>query len=109
MGKKITIKPKTTTRNPDLDSWVGEADSQSAPSASAMTAETPEETKKPESRETSSGTKAGKGTPAVNMKRMTLDIPKDLHRRIKQACAARDSRMVEEIRRILEREFPPLN
>lgn len=40
------------------------------------------------------------------MKRLTLDIPETLHRRIKAGAATRGKKIVEEIREILEREYP---
>jgi hypothetical protein len=43
--------------------------------------------------------------PAEPMKRLTIDIPKSLHTRIKAGCAVRGSKMVDEIRILLEREF----
>lgn len=42
---------------------------------------------------------------AEPMKRLTIDVPKSLHSRIKAACALRGSKMVEEIRTLLEREY----
>jgi hypothetical protein len=41
----------------------------------------------------------------VAMKRFTIDVPADLHLRIKIACAQRGSVMADEIRRLLEAEF----
>jgi hypothetical protein len=43
---------------------------------------------------------------AVKMKRFTIDVPQDLHARVKVACAQRGLNMADELRRILEREFP---
>ena len=43
--------------------------------------------------------------PAEPMKRLTLDIPKSLHSRIKASCALRGSKMIDEIRVLLEREY----
>ena len=43
--------------------------------------------------------------PAEPMKRLTIDVPKSLHTRIKAACALRGSKMVDEIRALLEREY----
>jgi hypothetical protein len=43
---------------------------------------------------------------AVKMKRFTIDVPQDLHARVKIACAQRGLNMADELRRILEREFP---
>ena len=39
--------------------------------------------------------------------RFTIDIPTDLHTRIKAQCAARRVKMKEAIRALLEQEFPP--
>ena len=39
-------------------------------------------------------------------KRLTLDIPATLHKRIKAACAMRGTKMVDEIRSLLEERFP---
>jgi hypothetical protein len=38
------------------------------------------------------------------MKRLTIDIPADLHTRFKVACAARGERMADVLRRLIERE-----
>ena len=40
-----------------------------------------------------------------SMKRLTLDIPESLHRKIKITCAGRGSKMVEEIRSLLESHY----
>jgi hypothetical protein len=42
----------------------------------------------------------------VVMKRFTIDVPVDLHARVKMACARRGKIMADEIRRLLEAEFP---
>jgi len=42
------------------------------------------------------------------MKRLTLDIPEGLHRRIKSQCAARGVKMVDVIRELLEENFPAI-
>jgi ParG len=44
--------------------------------------------------------------PAMKMKRFTIDVPQELHARVKIACAQRGLNMADELRRILEREFP---
>jgi hypothetical protein len=43
---------------------------------------------------------------AEPLKRLTIDIPKSLHARIKSQCALRGTKMVEEIRLLLEEAFP---
>ena len=40
------------------------------------------------------------------MKRLTVDVPADLHSRIKVACARRGVKMADEIRELLETHFP---
>ena len=41
----------------------------------------------------------------VKMKRLTLDVSEELHRRIKSACANRGVKMADEIRALLEDHF----
>jgi len=43
---------------------------------------------------------------AVKMKRFTIDVPQELHGRVMVASAQRGLNMADELRRILEREFP---
>ena len=43
---------------------------------------------------------------AEEMKRLTFDIPASLHRRIKVACALKGVTMVEELRELLNRQYP---
>jgi hypothetical protein len=40
------------------------------------------------------------------MKRLTIDLPADLHKRVKAGCAMRGVKMADEIRRLLEAHFP---
>ena len=51
-------------------------------------------------------TPATKELKTVVTKRLTLDLNNALHRRIKLACTIRGSTMVEEITKLLEKEFP---
>ncbi len=39
------------------------------------------------------------------MKRLTLDIPADLHRAIKTACASRGTKIVDELRELLVQKY----
>ena len=39
-------------------------------------------------------------------KRFTIDVPLELHRRIKTQCAMQGRKMADALREILEREFP---
>ena len=40
-------------------------------------------------------------------KRLTLDIPLELHGRIKSVCALKNQKMVEAITALLEKAYPP--
>lgn len=40
------------------------------------------------------------------MKRLTIDVPRRLHKRIKSQCAIRGENMADEIRKLLETHFP---
>lgn len=41
----------------------------------------------------------------VALKRLTIDIPQELHTRIKSQCALRRTKMTDEIRKLLEDSF----
>ena len=41
-------------------------------------------------------------------KRLTVDIPEDLHRRIKVSCAMNDKQITDVVHDILAKEFPPV-
>lgn len=43
---------------------------------------------------------------AEAVKRLTIDVPENLHKRIKTACAMRGTKMADVIRDMLEKEFP---
>lgn len=82
---KKTVPFARPAKKPDPDNWVA------APRA-VDTAETSFLNEVP--------------APAEPMKRFTIDVPESLHKRIKITCAQRGSRMADEIREILAREFP---
>lgn len=44
--------------------------------------------------------------PAPRLKRLTIDVPEVLHRRIKAACAVRGETMNEALLRLVEAGFP---
>jgi hypothetical protein len=44
--------------------------------------------------------------PGEPMKRLTIDVPRRLHKRIKSQCAIRGENMADEIRKLLEVHFP---
>jgi len=43
---------------------------------------------------------------AEPMKRLTIDVPANLHGRIKAQCALRGTKMADEVRALLEQHFP---
>jgi hypothetical protein len=44
--------------------------------------------------------------PFEPMKRFTIDVPVELHTRVKAGCAQRGVKMCDLLRELLEREFP---
>lgn len=40
------------------------------------------------------------------MKRLTIDVPVELHARVKSQCALRGLKMADEVRALLEQRFP---
>jgi hypothetical protein len=50
--------------------------------------------------------KATPCAPGESMKRFTIDVPADLHVRIKTRCASRGEKMADVLRALLAREFP---
>jgi hypothetical protein len=43
---------------------------------------------------------------AERMKRLTIDIPASLHKRVKEQCATRETTIAEVVRKYLEKSFP---
>lgn len=82
MSKKITFNPKPTAKTAtSADSWV----------ETRATVETSEGQEAEPQSET--------------MKRLTFDIPENLHRRIKTQCASKGIKMTDELRLLLEKHF----
>ncbi len=120
MSKKVVIPTKPVRDPAKLDQWIsgaGESPSPAAPAQPAAVAVTvaqppvaaapapvveipavtaPEQVIEPET----------PPAPAEPMKRLTIDITESLHRRIKATCAQRGTKMVDEIRILLESAFP---
>ena len=46
-----------------------------------------------------------RSTEEVKMKRLTIDVSEELHRRIKSNCAGKGVKMADEIRTLLEQHF----
>ena len=92
MRKKIPLKTKPTAPKPpemtpeEKEAWVSKGSNQVLPS----------------SEETSTKSTRVK----VPTKRFTIDVPIDLHTRIKSQCASRGVKMNEEILVLLEKHFP---
>jgi hypothetical protein len=40
------------------------------------------------------------------MKRLTIDVPLSLHKRIKSQCAEQSTKMADAVRQLLEKRFP---
>ena len=94
MAKKLSFGNKPRPAN--ADEWVEGGAARSKPPAPAPASpEAPAPAETPPARR-----------PARALKRLTLDLDKDLHTRIKIACTKRGTSMVEEISRVLEEKFP---
>ena len=81
-GKKITFaakRPSQATPS-NIDDWVGNRDA-----ASTAVLPPPD--------------------PKIKMKRLTIDVPISLHRKIKSTCAMNNLHMADEIRDLLEERF----
>lgn len=46
-----------------------------------------------------------KGGEPKQMKRLTIDVPEDLHRQIKTACAQRGTKIADEVRELLLQKY----
>lgn len=80
--KTVTFaKPRTAAEANPIDQWVGDAAGRER-----------EERAAPQ--------------PQVRMKRFTIDVPEDLHKRIKSECASQGIKMADMLREILETRFP---
>lgn len=93
MSKKVSIGKRPGASRPSadaVDKWMeGQSGGagESAPPAATATA-------KPSA------------VPAPKMKRLTIDIPDSLHRRVKSRCGMDGLRMADVIRELLEQRFP---
>lgn len=77
MAKKVSFGAKPVDKNVSVEQWV-------------------------ESRDPV----AGEVVAGEVMKRLTIDLPESLHKRVKAGCAMRGVKMADEIRRLLETHFP---
>ena len=82
MNKRVSFARPTKARR-NAEDWVsGAAAEAGGPASSAESADVP-------------------------MKRLTIDIQEELHRRVKVGCALRGEKIADVVRRFLEEEFPP--
>ncbi len=88
-SKKVTISAKPQERT--ADEWVKSGDRNSAADSPMGTGELPPN--------------AVADSNSVLLKRLTIDIPEELHARIKSQCALRRTKMADEIRVLLENHF----
>jgi predicted DNA binding CopG/RHH family protein len=84
--KKVAFKSPRKTETTDADEWVQNA--------------------RPNDREAKMEIVSAPPSLAEAMKRFTIDVPEELHRRIKMQCAMRGSKMADVLRNLLEKEFP---
>lgn len=84
-GKKVSFaKPRPPATGDDWVSGTAQSETVASPAA----------------------TEPARAATAPQMKRFTIDVPVELHRRIKAQCAMRGQKMANVLREILEREFP---
>ncbi|WFU07538.1 plasmid partition protein ParG (plasmid) [Rhizobium sp. CB3171] len=91
--KKTTIRMPVATPPAAADQWVAQSgnDVSEGPKAAAVVP-----LKQP----------TAAPAPTEVLKRLTIDMPESLHRRVKIGCTMRGTKMNELIRELLEREFP---
>lgn len=92
-NKTVTINPNPR-KKPEPDPAILDALVQGKTAQTAASPPAPEE---------GQGKATAKKTP---MKRLTFDIPADLHKRIRRTCFDKDIDMAVELRRILHEHFP---
>ena len=78
MTKHVAIGGKPRPTPPDADAWVEHRGKEAPPAIEPQ---------------------------VVPMKRLTIDIPQDLHRKFKMDCAAQGVKMADVIREMLERQY----
>jgi hypothetical protein len=96
--KKISMQPKPQSVAPaTADEWVSGATVNDTTETATAVEDTPPSMPVTTSIQIEN---------VVRLKRLTLDIPEELHSRIKSQCALRSVKMVDAIRQILEDSFP---
>jgi hypothetical protein len=87
--------PPTTILGPDAESFVRGT----APTPEVARIEPPPEAQNADQAE-------GKSAKPEAMKRLTIDIPMSLHKRVKSQCANQGTTIADVVRAFLERKFP---
>ena len=78
MNKRVSFTRPSSAR-PNAEAWISGAGAESAPPVPP---------------------------PPTPTKRLTIDIPEELHRRVKSGCAMRGEKIADVVRRYLDEEFP---
>ena len=88
--------PASPTLNPDAERFIRGTDSPPEGGLRVEPAPSPEAANQVE-----------KETPKTEpMKRLTIDIPESLHKRVKSQCGAQGTTIADVVRAYLERKFP---
>lgn len=112
MAKSVTFAPNPRNKpSPeDLDAFVlgrrGPADAPSAPASQEASQPVPLAVAPPGAPAPVAAAAPPPSAPKAPMKRLTFDIPADLHRRIRINCVERGIDMAEDLRRILNEHYP---
>ena len=104
-GKKVSFGTKPQ-KQPDVDAWVESRDTPIETDAEERAVVAEEMTAKTTKSKTKAKNKSGEGTIEQDkMKRLTLDIPETLHRRIKGKAVMEGVTMVNMLRKLLEETY----
>lgn len=98
-GKKVNFGTKPQ-KQPDVDAWVESREAPKDESEKEI-----ETTALPESKAKAKAKKEEKSGEQEAMKRLTLDIPESLHRRIKGKAVMEGVTMVNMLRELLEEKY----
>lgn len=95
MSKTVSIgkRPPSRPSAEEVDKWIEGQNSGAGEPSVSTAAPVPAAPEKPK-------------VPPQAMKRLTIDIPDSLHRRVKSRCGQDGLRMADVIRELLETRFP---
>jgi hypothetical protein len=108
-NKTVSINPKPRRPEPDpaiLDALVQGKAATPAPAAPPVQEEGRGIDHSPAAPQAAPKSKGRGEAVKTPMKRLTFDIPADLHKRIRRACLEKEVDMTVELRRILQEHFP---